>query len=36
MMFLVELDHVKTTAPLTPEAGRVFIRGDQHRRSPTS
>ena len=38
MLFLVELDHVKTTAPTTPEAGRGFIeqvilptlaRGDQ-------
>jgi hypothetical protein len=25
MMFLVELDHVKTTAPTTPAAGREFI-----------
>jgi len=25
MLFLVELDHVKSTAPLTPEAGRAFI-----------
>jgi hypothetical protein len=24
MLFLVELDHVKTTAPTTPEAGRAF------------
>src|SRR5262245_38295765 len=27
MLFLVELDHVKSTAPLTPEAGRAFIEG---------
>jgi len=25
MLFLVELDHVKSTAPLTPDAGRAFI-----------
>ena len=25
MLFLVELDHVKSIAPLTPEAGRTFI-----------
>jgi hypothetical protein len=25
MLFLVELDHVKQTAPTTPEAGRAFI-----------
>jgi len=25
MLFLVELDHVKTTAPATPKAGRAFI-----------
>src|SRR5215510_8172314 len=25
MLFLAELDHVKSTAPLTPEAGRAFI-----------
>jgi hypothetical protein len=25
MLFLVELDHVKTTAPANPEAGRAFI-----------
>ncbi len=25
MLFLVELDHVKSGAPLSPEAGRVFI-----------
>jgi hypothetical protein len=25
MLFLVELDHVKSGAPLTPEAGRTFI-----------
>ena len=25
MLFLVELDHVRTGAPPTPEAGRVFI-----------
>ena len=27
MLFLVELDHVKATAPTTPEGGRVFIEG---------
>jgi hypothetical protein len=25
MLFLVELDHVKPTAPIPPEAGRAFI-----------
>jgi muconolactone delta-isomerase len=25
MLFLVELDHVKSAAPATPEAGRAFI-----------
>jgi hypothetical protein len=25
MLFLVELDHVKPTAPIAPEAGRAFI-----------
>jgi hypothetical protein len=25
MLFLVELDHVKPTSPVTPEAGRAFI-----------
>lgn len=25
MLFLVELDHVKPTTPVTPEAGRAFI-----------
>jgi muconolactone delta-isomerase len=25
MLFLVELDHVESGAPLTPEAGRTFI-----------
>jgi hypothetical protein len=25
MLFLVELDHIKSTAPLTPQAGRTFI-----------
>jgi muconolactone delta-isomerase len=25
MLFLVELDHVKPTVPITPEAGRAFI-----------
>ena len=25
MLFLVELDHVKSTVPVTPEAGRAFI-----------
>jgi muconolactone delta-isomerase len=25
MLFLVELDHVKPTAPIGPEAGRAFI-----------
>ena len=25
MLFLVELDHVKQTAPTTPEGGRAFI-----------
>ena len=26
MLFLVELDHVKSGTPLTPEAGRAFIK----------
>ncbi len=25
MLFLVEVDHVKTASPVTPEAGRAFI-----------
>jgi muconolactone delta-isomerase len=25
MLFLVEMDHVKTASPMTPEAGRAFI-----------